>query len=105
MSAADAVLVPIQTEYFALEGVTELLETVERVRGSFNPSLEIEGIVLTMFDERTNLARQVTDDIRQQFGASVFKTGIPRNVRLGEVPSFGKPALAYDVKSKGAEAY
>jgi chromosome partitioning protein len=105
LTAADAVLVPIQTEYFALEGVTELLETVERVRGSFNPSLEIEGIVLTMFDERTNLARQVTDDIRQHFGDSVFKTVIPRNVRLGEAPSFGKPVLAYDVKSKGAEAY
>jgi chromosome partitioning protein len=105
LTAADAVLVPIQTEYFALEGVTELLETVERVRGSFNPSLEIEGIVLTMFDERTNLARQVTDDIRQHFGDNVFKTVIPRNVRLGEAPSFGKPVLAYDVKSKGAEAY
>ena len=105
LTAADAVLVPIQTEYFALEGVTELLETVERVRGSFNPSLEIEGIVLTMFDERTNLARQVTDDIRHHFGDSVFKTVIPRNVRLGEAPSFGKPVLAYDVKSKGAEAY
>jgi chromosome partitioning protein len=105
LTAADAVLVPIQTEYFALEGVTELLETIERVRGSFNPSLEIEGIVLTMFDERTNLARQVTDDIRQHFGDSVFKTVIPRNVRLGEAPSFGKPVLAYDVKSKGAEAY
>ena len=105
LTAADAVLVPIQTEYFALEGVSELLETVERVRGSFNPSLEIEGIVLTMFDERTNLARQVTDDIRQHFGESVFKTVIPRNVRLGEAPSFGKPVLAYDVKSKGAEAY
>jgi chromosome partitioning protein len=105
LTAADAVLVPIQTEYFALEGVTELLETVERVRRSFNPSLEIEGIVLTMFDERTNLARQVTDDIRQHFGDSVFNTVIPRNVRLGEAPSFGKPVLAYDVKSKGAEAY
>lgn len=105
LTAADAVLVPIQTEYFALEGVSEFLETVERVRGSFNPSLEIEGIVLTMFDERTNLARQVTDDIRQHFGDSVFKTVIPRNVRLGEAPSFGKPVLAYDVKSKGAEAY
>jgi chromosome partitioning protein len=105
LTAADSVLVPIQTEYFALEGVTELLETVERVRGSFNPSLEIEGIVLTMFDERTNLARQVTDDIRQHFGDKVFNTVIPRNVRLGEAPSFGKPVLAYDVKSKGAEAY
>jgi chromosome partitioning protein len=75
------------------------------VRGAFNPSLEVEGIVLTMFDERTNLARQVTEDIRQHFGDRVFKTVIPRNVRLGEAPSFGKPVLAYDVKSRGAEAY
>jgi len=105
LTAADAVLVPIQTEYFALEGMTALLETVDRVRGAFNPSLEVEGIVLTMFDERTNLARQVTEDIRQHFGDRVFKTVIPRNVRLGEAPSFGKPVLAYDVKSRGAEAY
>jgi chromosome partitioning protein len=105
LAAADAVLVPIQTEYFALEGLTELLETVERVRNSFNPLLAMEGIVLTMFDERTNLARQVVDDIRQHFGDKVFKTVIPRNIRLGEAPSFGKSVLAYDIKSKGAEAY
>ena len=105
LTAADAVLIPIQTEYFALEGLTELMETIERVRGAFNPWLEIEGIVLTMFDERTNLARQVTEDIRSHFGDRVFKTVIPRNVRLGEAPSFGKPVFAYDVKSKGAEAY
>jgi chromosome partitioning protein len=105
LAAADAVLVPIQTEYFALEGLTELLETVERVRDSFNPLLGMEGIVLTMFDERTNLARQVVDDIRQHFGDKVFETVIPRNIRLGEAPSFGKPVLAYDIKSKGAEAY
>ena len=105
LTAADAVLVPIQTEYFALEGLTELLETVERVRGSFNPLLTMEGIVLTMFDERTNLARQVVDDIRQHFGDKVFETVIPRNIRLGEAPSFGKPVLSYDIKSKGAEAY
>ncbi len=98
-------LVPIQTEYFALEGLTELLETVERVRDSFNPMLSMEGIVLTMFDERTNLARQVVDDIRQHFGDKVFETVIPRNIRLGEAPSFGKPVLSYDIKSKGAEAY
>ncbi len=98
-------LVPIQTEYFALEGLTELLETVERVRDSFNPLLSMEGIVLTMFDERTNLARQVVDDIRQHFGDKVFETVIPRNIRLGEAPSFGKPVLSYDIKSKGAEAY
>jgi len=105
LAAADSVLIPIQTEYFALEGVAEMLETVERVRGAFNPRLQVEGIVLTMFDERTNLARQVTEDIREHFGDRVFKTVIPRNVRLGEAPSFGKPVLAYDVKSKGAEAY
>ncbi len=105
LAAADSVLVPIQTEYFALEGLTELLETVERVRDAFNPLLAMEGIVLTMFDERTNLARQVVDDIRQHFGDKVFETVIPRNIRLGEAPSFGKPVLSYDIKSKGAEAY
>jgi chromosome partitioning protein len=105
LAAADSVLVPIQTEYFALEGLTELLETVERVRDSFNPLLSMEGIVLTMFDERTNLARQVVDDIRHHFGDKVFETVIPRNIRLGEAPSFGKPVLSYDIKSKGAEAY
>jgi len=105
LTAADSILVPIQTEYFALEGLTELLDTIERVRDSFNPMLTMEGIVLTMFDERTNLARQVVDDIRQHFGDKVFQTVIPRNVRLGEAPSFGKPVLAYDIKSKGAEAY
>jgi chromosome partitioning protein len=105
LTASDSVLVPIQTEYFALEGLTELLDTIERVRDSFNPLLAMEGIVLTMFDERTNLARQVVEDIRQHFGDKVFETIIPRNVRLGEAPSFGKPVLAYDIKSKGAEAY
>jgi chromosome partitioning protein len=105
LTAADSVLVPIQTEYFALEGLTELLETIERVRDTFNPLLSMEGIVLTMFDERTNLARQVVDDIREHFGERVFQTVIPRNVRLGEAPSFGKPVLAYDIKSRGAEAY
>ena len=105
LAAADSVLVPIQTEYFALEGLTELLETIERVRASFNPLLGIEGIVLTMFDERTNLARQVVEDIRSHLGEKVFETVIPRNIRLGEAPSFGKPVLSYDIKSKGAEAY
>jgi chromosome partitioning protein len=105
LSAADALLVPVQTEYFALEGLTELLETVERVRRSFNPLLTIEGLVLTMYDERTNLARQVSDDIRRHFGDLVYETVIPRNIRLGEAPSFGKPVLAYDIKSRGAEAY
>jgi chromosome partitioning protein len=105
LTAADSVLVPIQTEYFALEGLTELLETIERVRDSFNPLLEVEGILLTMYDERTNLARQVVDDIREHFGDKVFHTVVPRNIRLGEAPSFGKPVLSYDIKSKGAEAY
>jgi chromosome partitioning protein len=105
LAAADSVLVPIQTEYFALEGLSELLETVDRIRRSFHPGLLLEGIVLTMYDERTNLARQVTDDIRNHFGDRVYRTVIPRNVRLGEAPSFGKPVLAYDIKSKGAEAY
>jgi chromosome partitioning protein len=105
LSAADAVLIPIQTEYFALEGVSELLETVERVRHAFNPELAIDGVVLTMYDDRTNLGRQVTEDIRRHLGDRVYDTIIPRNVRLGEAPSFGKPALAYDIKSKGAEAY
>jgi len=105
LTAADSVLIPLQTEYFALEGLSELLESVDRVRHSFNPGLEIEGILLTMFDERTNLARQVLADIRGHFGNLVYDTVIPRNVRLGEAPSFGKPVLAYDVKSKGAESY
>jgi chromosome partitioning protein len=105
LTAADSVLIPIQTEYFALEGVSELLETVDRVRQAFNPFLEVEGIVLTMYDDRTNLARQVTDDIRSHLGGKVYETVIPRNVRLGEAPSFGKPVLAYDIKSRGAEAY
>jgi chromosome partitioning protein len=85
--------------------VTELLESVERVRNAFNPDLQIEGILLTMYDDRTNLGRQVVEDIRRHFGRLVYETVIPRNVRLGEAPSFGKPVLAYDVKSRGAEAY
>ena len=105
LTAADAVLVPIQTEYFALEGLSELMDTVDRVRGSFNRALVLDGIVLTMFDDRTNLARQVADDIREHFGDRVYRTVIPRNIRLGEAPSFGKPVLAYDIKSKGSEAY
>ena len=105
LSAADSVLIPIQTEYFALEGVSELLETIGRVREAFNPELEIEGIVLTMYDDRTNLGRQVTEDIRAHLGDKVYETIIPRNVRLGEAPSFGKPVLAYDIKSRGAESY
>ena len=103
--AADGVLVPIQCEYFALEGVSELLATVERVRAAFNPGLKIAGVLATMWDERTNLGRQVLSDIRGFFGEQAFETVVPRNVRLGEAPSFGKPIFLYDVKSRGAEAY
>ncbi len=103
--AADTVLIPMQAEYFALEGVSELLDTVERIRAAFNPSLLIEGVVLTMFDDRTNLAQQVAQELREYFQERMLNTAVPRNVRLAEAPSHGKPALLYDVKSKGAEAY
>src|SRR6516164_5527536 len=103
--AADAVLVPIQCEYLALEGVSELLDTLMRIRRTLNPSLEIEGILLTMFDERTTLSRQVATDLRSFFGAQVFQSVIPRNVRLAEAPSFGKPIIFYDIHSRGAEGY
>ncbi|HLH07958.1 MAG TPA: ParA family protein [Terriglobales bacterium] len=103
--AADSVIVPMQAEYFALEGVSELLDTVERVKQTFNPGLAVEGVVLTMYDDRTNLAQQVTDELRNYFGDRLFTTSIPRNVRLAEAPSHGKPALLYDVRSRGAEAY
>jgi chromosome partitioning protein len=105
LAAADSVLVPIQCEYLALEGVSELMATVDRMRESLNPRLTIEGILMTMYDERTTLARQVVADVRNSFGAQVFKTVIPRNVRLAEAPSHGKPALFYDVRSKGAVTY
>jgi chromosome partitioning protein len=103
--AADSVLIPMQAEYFALEGVSELLDTIERLRQSFNPSLEIEGVVLTMYDERTILAQQVTQELKKHFGEKLLETIIPRNVRLAEAPSYGKPALLYDVRSRGAESY
>lgn len=103
--AADSVLVPIQCEYLALEGISALLDTVERVRGSLNPRLDLEGIVLTMFDERTTLARQVAEELRSHFSTKVFQTTIPRNIRLAEAPSHGQPILLYDVRSRGAEAY
>jgi chromosome partitioning protein len=103
--AADSVLVPMQAEYFALEGVSELLDTIERLRQSFNPALEIEGVVLTMYDDRTNLAQQVTQELRRHFGDKLLETIIPRNIRLAEAPSYGKPALLYDVRSRGAESY
>ncbi len=103
--AADGVLVPIQCEYFALEGVSELLATIERVKERLNPGLGLAGVVATMWDERTNLSRQVLEEIRKHFGGAVFENVVPRSVRLGEAPSFGKPILLYDVKSKGAVAY
>jgi len=103
--AADTVLIPMQAEYFALEGISELLDTIERIRASFNPNLSLEGVVLTMFDERTNLAQQVTAELRRYFGDRLCQTTIPRNIRLAEAPSHGKPALVYDVRSKGAESY
>jgi chromosome partitioning protein len=103
--AADAVLIPMLAEYFALEGVSELLDTVERVRESLNPELGIEGVVLTMFDDRTNLAQSVTDELKRHFGDKLLETKIPRNIRLAEAPSYGKPALLYDPKSRGAESY
>ena len=103
--AAGAVLVPIQCEYLALEGVSELLDTLMRIRRTLNPSLEIEGILLTMYDERTTLSRQVATDLRSFFGTQVLQSVIPRNVRLAEAPSFGKPIIFYDIHSKGAEGY
>lgn len=103
--ATDSVLIPMQAEYFALEGISELLDTMERIRQSFNPGLELEGVVLTMWDERTNLAQQVANNLREFFGEKLCATTIPRNVRLAEAPSYGKPALLYDVRSRGAESY
>ncbi len=105
LTAADSVLVPIQCEYLALEGVSELLDTLIRIRRTLNPDLAIEGIVLTMYDERTTLSRQVASDLRSFFGSQVFNSVIPRNVRLAEAPSHGKPIHFYDIHSRGAEAY
>jgi len=103
--AADSVLIPIQCEYFALEGITDLFDTLARVRRAFNPGLSVLGILLTMFDERTNLSLQVRENLAGHFGDQVLETVIPRNVRLAEAPSFGKPVLLYDIRSKGAESY
>ncbi len=103
--AADAVLIPLQCEYYALEGLASLVETVDLVRGQLNPRLEIQGIVLTMADQRNNLARQVEAEVRGHFGEKVYRTRIPRNVRLSEAPSHGQPILLYDIHSKGAVAY
>ena len=105
MSAADAVLVPLQCEFFALEGLTQLMRTVELVRGSLNPALEIQGVVLTMYDRRNALSEQVANDVRSHFGDKVYQTVIPRNVRVSEAPSFGKPVLIYDLKCAGSQAY
>ncbi len=103
--AADMLIVPMQAEYFALEGVSELISTLERVRANVNPELTIEGVLLTMYDDRTNLAQQVTDTLREHFRDRLYKTVIPRNVRLAEAPSHGKPVALYDPRSRGAEAY
>jgi len=105
LTAADSLLIPLQCEYYALEGISELLNTLWRIRHSLNPSLQIEGVLFTMVDERTNLCQQVMAEIRNFFREKVFNTLITRNVRLGEAPSFGKPIILYDIKSKGAEAY
>jgi chromosome partitioning protein len=103
--ASDAVVVPIQCEFFALEGISELMDTIERIREGFRHQIEVEGILLTMFDDRTNLTRQVAADLKEFFTDQVFETVIPRSIRLAEAPSFGKPILGYDPRSKGAESY
>lgn len=105
MAAADSVLVPLQCEFFALEGLSQLLETVGEVRVALNPALEIQGIVLTMYDGRNNLANQVVEDVRRHMGEKVYQTIIPRNVRVSEAPSYGKPAILYDLKCTGSQAY
>jgi chromosome partitioning protein len=103
--AADAVLVPLQCEFFALEGISQLVQTIERVRRNLNPRLELQGIVLTMFDRRNNLSDLVATDVRSVFGQAVYETVIPRNVRVSEAPSHGKPVIMYDFRSPGAQAY
>jgi len=105
MTAANGLLVPLQCEFFALEGLSQLLRTIDLVRGSLNPALEIQGVVLTMFDKRNNLSEQVAEDVRQHLGEKVYQTIIPRNVRISEAPSHGLPALLYDLKSAGSQAY
>jgi chromosome partitioning protein len=105
MAAADAVLVPLQCEFFALEGLTQLMRTVDLVRGSLNPKLEIQGVVLTMYDRRNSLSEHVARDVRGHFGETVYQTVIPRNVRVSEAPSFGKPVLLYDLHCAGSQAY
>jgi chromosome partitioning protein len=105
LAAADGILVPLQCEYFALEGVSELLATVKRVQGGLNKRLAISGILLTMYDDRTNLSRDVAEEIRRHFAGKVYETVVPRNIRLAEAPSHGLPIFQYDIKSRGAEAY
>ncbi len=105
LTAADTILVPIQCEYYALEGLSQLMNTVKLVQRHLNPSLDVEGVVLTMFDARTNLSIQVVEDVKKHFRNKVYRTVIPRNVRLSEAPSFGLPIILYDAKSKGAECY
>lgn len=105
LAASNAIIVPLQCEFFALEGLSQLLETVEQVRGSINPDLEIHGIVLTMYDSRNNLSAQVVEDVRAYMGKKVYETVIPRNVRISEAPSYGKPAILYDLKCSGSQAY
>jgi chromosome partitioning protein len=105
LCAAESLIVPMQAEYFALEGVSELISTLERVRAAFNPTVNIEGVLLTMYDDRTNLAQQVTETLREYFKDRLFRTVIPRNVRLAEAPSHGKPVALYDPRSRGTEAY
>jgi chromosome partitioning protein len=103
LAAADRVIVPLQCEYYALEGLSQLMATIDRVRSSLNPGLDVEGVVLTMYDARNNLSHQVADEVRKHF--RVFESVIPRNVRLSEAPSHGKPVILYDVQSKGAQGY
>jgi chromosome partitioning protein len=105
LAAAEMLIVPMQAEYFALEGVSELIATLERVRSAFNPTVTIEGVLLTMYDDRTNLAQQVTETLREYFKERLYRTVIPRNVRLAEAPSHGKPVAIYDPRSRGTEAY
>ena len=105
LSAADSLLVPIQCEFYALEGLSQLMQTVSLVQNNLNPQLELEGVLLTMFDGRTNLSLQVAEEVRSHFGGKVYETIIPRNVRLSEAPSYGQPIIKYDPRSKGAEVY
>jgi chromosome partitioning protein len=105
LAAADGLLIPVQCEYLSLEGVSQMVETLQRIQAAVNPDLVLDGVLLTMFDERTNLARQVVNDIREYFKEKVYRSIIPRNIRLGEAPSFGRPIMLYDIRSKGSETY